>query len=405
MNIKLITFLTELFVFSFIYFWYYDYTVIANSYCILHLLKIDSIIHSIGFIFRYFQLFHKNPFYIESVIYRYIYYLMVIFIIGILNIFTCFSYLLITNSLFIFLIFPEISRKMMNLYLFQRIKFVIEVSVDELLVNILSRYISDIINIIAKNVLNINPKVHFLEIRPYIKYETIYHKKKLFFKFANSFLLVTYLNYMEYSGYIISTKLLRRYFGVTNEIRSINSENNKISYLTTLLNERRWNDLLKPYALYSLIKVYTENDQKSFFSKYLKVIMSKLRNAFRRFICIYSFGIIYQYGFICPILSAIFIRKFKNYGYYYYSSFIVISTILIYFLEIGYFFSSFLSEFIPLIFFNNIGKKFINSVINNFISVFKYKNLIKILFTSRENFNESFITTYHHKKDMIRSYL
>jgi hypothetical protein len=27
------------------------------------------------------------------------------------------------------------------------------------------------------------------------------------------------------------------------------------------------------------------------------------------------------------------------------------------------------------------------------------------LFTSRENFNESFITTYHHKKDMIRSYL
>ena len=405
MNLKLIILPTQFIVFNFIYFWYYDYTVIINSFNIIQLLQADSIIHSIGFIFRYFQLFNKNPFYKETVIYRYIYYLLVLILIGLLNIITCFSYLLVTNSLFIFLIFPEVSRKMMNLSLFQRIKFLIQNSIDTLLINTLSKYVSDIINIIAKNVLKINPKVHYLEIRPYIENETTYHKKKLFFKFANSFLLVTYLNYLEYSGYIISTKLLRRYFGVTNEMQSINSENNKVDYLTSLLNERRWNDLLKPYALYSLIKVYTENKQKSFFAKYFKVVMSKLRNAFRRFLCIYSFSKIYKYGFICPLFSTIFIRKFRNYGFNYFLSFIIIATVIIYILEIGCFFSIFFSEFIPLILFNNIGKKFINNSIHYFINIFTYENFIKICFTSRNQFNQSFITTYYHKKDVIKRYL
>ena len=401
MNVRIIILPTQLLVFSFIYFWYYDYTVIINSSCIIQLLRTDSIIHSIGFIFRYFQIFNKNPFYKESIVYRYVYYFVVIFLIGILNIFTFFSYLLVTNVLFIFLIFPEVSRKIMNMYYFKRIKFLIQSSTNDMIVNTLAKYVSDIINIIAKNVLKINPKVHYLEIRPYIQDETTYQKKQLFFKFANSFLLVTYLNYLEYSGYIISTKLLRRYFGVTNEIQSVNSENNKIDYLTNLLNERRWNDLLKPYALYSFIKVYTENKQKSFFAKYLKIIMSKLRNAFRRFLCIYSFSIIYHYGWISPILSAIFIRKFKNYGLKYYSFFLIITTILIYFFDISCFFASFLSEFIPLILFNNIGKKFIN----NFINIFTYENLIKIFFSTRNHFNQSFITRYYHKKDMIKSYL
>ena len=81
MNVRIIILPTQLLVFSFIYFWYYDYTVIINSSCIIQLLRTDSIIHSIGFIFRYFQIFNKNPFYKESIVYRYVYYFIVIFLI------------------------------------------------------------------------------------------------------------------------------------------------------------------------------------------------------------------------------------------------------------------------------------------------------------------------------------
>ena len=93
--------------------------------------------------------------------------------------------------------------------------------------------------------------------------------------------------------------------------------NKRKNYVIGLLQNRHWEDLLKPYSLYSFIKIYAQNTQQSLFSKYFKIIISKIRNAFRRFLCICSFGIIYKFGFISPIISGIFIRKYSSYGYQY----------------------------------------------------------------------------------------
>ena len=169
----------------------------------------------------------------------------------------------------------------------------------------------------------------------------------------------------EKNGYLVSTKLLKRYFGICSDVstrRGPRSNHSKRTYLIRLLQGRQWENLFKPYSLYSFIKIYADNPKKSFFTKFYKIIVSKVRNAFRRILCLCSFGMIYHYGFLSSILSMIFIRKFDTYGHYYYCFFIGTSTIFIYVYDINYTYASIISELIPLLLFNNIGKNLIKNL-------------------------------------------
>ena len=356
---------TELFTFFFIYFWYNNYTRIGTNLCIFSILKVDSILFSIGFICRYFQLSVKNPFYKDAFIYRYIYYFIVICLTYTINIITWFSYPIICNLFFIILIFPEVLNNLIQRNEFKIIKNSWNLNINNLFTNIVCKYIADIINLISINALNINPKINYLEIKPYFQTEQLKQDNKFFLNFINSFLLVSYLNFLEKNGYLVSTKLLKRYFGICSDVstrRGPRSNHSKRTYLIRLLQGRQWENLFKPYSLYSFIKIYADNPKKSFFTKFYKIIVSKVRNAFRRILCLCSFGMIYHYGFLSSILSMIFIRKFDTYGHYYYCFFIGTSTIFIYVYDINYTYASIISELIPLLLFNSIGKNLIKNL-------------------------------------------
>jgi len=249
---------------------------------------------------------------------------------------------------------------------FMIVKDFLDLHLEILFQDLICKYIAKIINLISISNLDINPKVDFLEIRPYLSFTL--NDKTIFFKFINSFLLVSYLNYLEVTGYLVSTKLLKRYFGIKSkngnnnyDKESVTKLNKRKSYIIMLIQNREWEDLFKPYALYSFIKIYAENARESVLGKYFKIILSKLRNAFRRFLCLCSFGIIYKYGFLSPLISVIFIRKYKSYGNYY-IVFTILSPIIFYVMDVGYIFSSFVSEFLPLILFNKIGKDCIKDI-------------------------------------------
>lgn len=368
MNHRLLYIGIELFVFIFIYFWYYEYHEIYTHLCVINMLKVDGILFSCGFIFRYFQISKKNPFYNDTFSYRMIYYIIIMCFGYTVNIILWFLYPIIINVIYLIFIFPEMVNYMMKTDEFKIIKDFLDLHLEILFQDLICKYIAKIINLISISNLNINPKVDFLEIRPYLSFTL--NNKTIFFRFINSFLLVSYLNYLEGSGYLVSTKLLKRYFGIKSKSgnknniydkESITKLKKRKSYIIMLLQNREWDDLFKPYALYSFIKIYAENTQESVLGKYLKIILSKLRNAFRRFLCLCSFGIIYKYGFLSPIISGIFIRKYKSYGNYY-IVFIILSPIIFYITDVGYIFSSFISEFLPLILFNKIGKDCIKDI-------------------------------------------
>jgi len=364
MKYRLCYFGAEIFVFFFIYFWYYKYDDIYTNLCIINMLKIDGILFSCGFILRYFQISNKNPFYIDSFSYRMVYYIILISFCYTINIILWFSCPIIINIIYLILIFPEMVNYLMKTKEFEIIKEFLNLHFEILFQNLICKYIAKIINIISITNLNINPKINYLEIRPYLLNKSL-QNKKFFFNFINSFLLVTYLNYLENCGYFISTKLLKQYFGIkskTNDIKETLSKLNKRKqYVIRLLNNRHWEDLLKPYSLYSFIKIYAQNTEQSLFSKYLKIIISKIYNAFRRSLCICSFGIIYKFGFISPLISGIFIRKYSSYGNQY-IIFLILSPIIIYITDFGYVFSSFFSEFVPLLLFNKFGKDVIKDI-------------------------------------------
>jgi hypothetical protein len=380
MNYRLLYIGIELFVFIYIYFLYYEYHEIFTHLCIINMLKVDGILFSCGFICRYFQISRKNPFYDDTSSYRIIYYMIIICFCYTFNIVLWFLYPVIINVIYLIFIFPEIVNYMMKTNEFKIIKDFLDLHLEILFQDLICKYIAKIINLISVNNLNINPKIDFLEIRPYLSFTL--KNKTIFFNFINTFLLVSYLNYLESSGYLVSTKLLKRYFGIKSknsnknniyDKESITKRNKRKNYIIGLLQNREWDDLFEPYALYSFIKIYAENTQESFLGKYLKIIWSKIRNAFRRALCLCSFGIIYKHGFLCPIISTIFIRKYRSYGNYY-IVFTILSPIIFYITDVGYIFSSFITELLPLILFNKIGKdcikdisKFITKIVQIYI--------------------------------------
>ena len=131
----------ELFTFFFIYFWYNNYTRIGTNLCIFSILKVDSILFSIGFICRYFQLSVKNPFYKDGFIYRYLYYFIVICLIYTINIMIWFSYPIICNLFFIIFIFPEVLNNLTQRNEFKIIKNFLNSNINHLFTNIVCKYI------------------------------------------------------------------------------------------------------------------------------------------------------------------------------------------------------------------------------------------------------------------------
>ena len=212
MNYKPLYISIELFVFILIYFWYYEYHEIYTHLCIINMLKVDGILFSCGFIFRYFQISRKNPFYNDTFGYRMIYYIITMCFGYTINIILWFLYPIIINVIYLIFIFPEMVNYMMKTDEFKLIKDFLDLHLEILFQDLICKYIAKIINLISISNLNINPKVDFLEIRPYLSFTL--NNKSIFFRFINSFLLVSYLNYLEGSGYLVSTKLLKRYFGI-----------------------------------------------------------------------------------------------------------------------------------------------------------------------------------------------
>ena len=106
MNYRLLYIGIELFVFIYIYFLYYEYHDIYTHLCIINMLKVDGILFSCGFIFRYFQISRKNPFYDDTSSYRIIYYMIIICFCYTFNIVLWFLYPVIINVIYLIFIFP-----------------------------------------------------------------------------------------------------------------------------------------------------------------------------------------------------------------------------------------------------------------------------------------------------------
>lgn len=357
----------------------------VSSYFIINIIFIDSFIESINFVISRYK--KQSCFFIfkYTVLARYIYYIILAISFYIIEILIWFKYDLI--YLKILSSSPYLINFVILKLRFNRLENIIVNKYKDSIINLLSKALSKTINFISKNSLNIDPKIKYFEIKPFVSRANYL---AMFFNFLNTFLLVSYLYYLKKIGYIYSSRLIKKYLFKFKKFTPNNIHIKKI-YISKILTSRQWEYLLKPQTLDIILKIYMngKDDNKQilkFFIKHINLFKIKLKN------CLYSWTIasFLKISYLTNFISILLIKTkydFKD------IICLICSYIFFFFIKFNNFLlSSIISEFLPIILFSNITKeiykeiyKKIYELLVNIYNIYNF-HILSILLTISTSF-------------------
>lgn len=185
---------------------------------------------------------------------RYIYYLFIVILYYILDYVFWYRYTNIWIYATYIIICPNIMCQIYNTIVYKKIRKVIYNGYNILICKIICRQLCKIINIIIKNVMEVNETITYIELLPY--YEKF--DFELINNFISTFISACIFNHID-KGNVKCLMILYKNIYMKDNICECRDD--KI-YIMNIIKKRKWNKLLDIYTLNRILRILFNNDSK-----------------------------------------------------------------------------------------------------------------------------------------------
>ena len=259
----------ELFVILFIHLFLGIHNAIFN------VITIDGILTCIIFYMNYSGVEDKNNFLLKnrlSTLDRYIYYLLLFCGYYIFNFMTWDNFKFIAMYVASTMICPSIMGKIYDIYSYKKIRQVLYDGYNRLIQKIICKQLSKIINIIIKNVLNINITIGYEDLYPsYNQFSWL-----IINKFIITFILACIFNHIDKGGMKFPMMIYKNLY-MKDTKYSISDDKN---YLKKIIEDKQFDKFMDVYTLNRIIRMIISDDsQNSMLSEQVTAFLQKI--AFR----------------------------------------------------------------------------------------------------------------------------
>ncbi len=269
------------------------------------LILIDSGFEAIKFVIFYHQLQTNFGITYVGTINRYIYLFMIYFFVISVKFFS-WNMIDLTVASF-FMLSPHLITVLIKLNPFSGFIEFLYTEAYKTTCYLLAKSLAFIVNTIAKDSLNTDPKIIHQEMEPMAK--QLMKDKKAFnhlLGFVKSFLFASLLHYAEISGYSFLIGLYRRFYLPGSKKTSLEKD---IRYVRLVIKRRDWKELLDAKTVGIFLRVYIEESKKKQYSikHHIKVFCLKVFKIYCQIRVDWVFGSLLKFPILGPLMSLAFV--------------------------------------------------------------------------------------------------
>lgn len=204
---------------------------------------------------------------------RYIYYLLLFAGVHVVNYITWFQCPELTRYLASIMICPSIMAQIYQVKAYAKIRQVLYDGYNNLVKRIICKQLAKIINMFIENVLAIDSRVSYVDLmKHYNEFDFV-----VINKFIVTFILAIIFNHVDKGSLRIPIMIYKNFY-MKDADYSI--QDDKL-YLTTIIEDQRWEKFLDVYTLNRMIRMLIENDEED--ADLSAIVMDFLKRQFFRF--------------------------------------------------------------------------------------------------------------------------
>jgi len=285
--------------------------ILGSNLNIIKIFTIDSLVSSLEFLINYKNYNendltnNQNLIYKQSLIDRYVYYVLMIFIMYTLHVFfllvpvNCIYYALLI------LIFPNIITYVHDKPFYEKIK----ASKKKIYLLVITKILSQILEYISKQVIKKDVK---LCNNDFVKLLSSEDSMQYILDIIKNIAIISLLLYVKKYSTNFYYKLLKYIFKkkTNNNIQSIPNYGSAKKLLEDIIVNKKWDEFIKPSVYNALFILYTESpDDKQILDKFINYVNMK----FIKIITIWSITSIFTINYLPLVLSIVLLLiRFKK---------------------------------------------------------------------------------------------
>jgi len=239
---------------------------------LFNVITIDGILSCLIFYMNFIGIPNERNFLLKNrlnTLDRYIYYLLLFTGYYIFSYMSWFNYSNITIYLSSIMICPSIMDQIYNLKSYKKIHNVLYEGYNKLIQKIICKQLAKVVNLIIKNVLNLNVKINYEDLIPY------YDKFSLLIinRFILTFILACIFNHIDKGGMRLPMMIYKNLYLKDSKYKISNDK----EYLKKIIDDKNWSKFMDVYTLNRIIRMMMSDDsQNTYLSDQVSMIIGNI---------------------------------------------------------------------------------------------------------------------------------